>query len=780
MSQQTSEQNGRVAQTSQCSYTFDPARRTDASLRTTWECPHPAHDGSDYCVFHMSDDERAAHDVDSTDVVERLLANLAVDDPRRNEYVGATLPHLSLTYRQVDGDTNHVLNFQHAEIAGVDLTHGRLDQGLNLREATVGRLTFEDATVTGDVDASDAVVERFEAAEATFREDVDFGGTTFTGGVDCTEAVFEEGACFEGVAFEDVADFRNLTAAGDSHVLDDHLTFADATFHDAAKFRQAGFGYVSFAGTTFEASTDFEHTDFGGDTTFDGATFERIADFDEARFDHDASFVETRFRRLAEFRGASFDGGSRTASDDVTFESAVFEEEADFKLATFRFADFKRADCRGDANFDRATFRARADCHNLTVAGVTNLEHATFEAPVVFDGSAFDGRLTAVETTFAGDADFGEVTFARRATFDEARFRADADFGEATFEATVTFRGAAFEGEANHVEQNASFDGVAFEGDADFRDARFTRGSFRGATFHGVCDFRAVTFREAAAFELVPGGSDSYVDLTDAVVNGGEIVQGGASVPYDLTRATLGDVRLDGSSDGHELLDHFRFCLTEFDEFDFSDHHAYLERNDWTIHDFVENDATGSYAVALTNETIEETYRKAQDSATAVGDTPASREFEFKRYYYNRQKNEDILLNEYSLNAWGRVKKAASVGLNSFMQVTCGYGNRLPRIAAWTFLLPALFGVLYVLGGPFLTQAGSVFAPGLDGTAPTAPGVLFDGLYYSYISFSTIGYGDIGPVGWAAKVLAASQGMLNGLFFTLLTFTLFKRVLGGN
>ncbi len=44
--------------------------------------------------------------------------------------------------------------------------------------------------------------------------------------------------------------------------------------------------------------------------------------------------------------------------------------------------------------------------------------------------------------------------------------------------------------------------------------------------------------------------------------------------------------------------------------------------------------------------------------------------------------------------------------------------------------------------------------------------VLGNGIYYSYISFSTIGYGGIGPIGWGAKLLAASQGMLNGLLFT--------------
>ncbi|RLM83926.1 potassium channel family protein, partial [Haloarcula sp. Atlit-7R] len=87
-------------------------------------------------------------------------------------------------------------------------------------------------------------------------------------------------------------------------------------------------------------------------------------------------------------------------------------------------------------------------------------------------------------------------------------------------------------------------------------------------------------------------------------------------------------------------------------------------------------------------------------------------------------------------------------------------------------------GLCYALGGPFLTQAGSVFDPAA--VDKTTMEVLFDNVYYSYISFSTVGYGDINPLGPAARVLAASQGMLNGLFFTLLTFTLFKRVLGGS
>ena len=759
-----------------CRYTFDPSERTDASLRTTWECPHPAHPDSDVCVFHMSADERTALDVRPQDVVDRLFENLHTDDPRLNEYVGATLPNLPLTYQQVDAETNHVLNFQHAEIGGIDLTHGRLDHGLNVREATLGRVTFEDATVTGDVEASGTVVTgELDTSEATFEQDVHFDGATFEATVTCDETTFREDTTFEDATFRGVVNFRNATTSGSSHVLADHVSFAGASFRDDAHFRQTDFQYVTFEDCTFEAAADFEHTNFHGDSVFHGCVFDRVADFDEARFSHDAGFKNVRFRDLAEFRGVAFDGGSRTTSDDVTFESAVFEGEADFKLARFRFADFKSAVCRGEWNLDRAAFDARAECHGLTVEGEANLRNVTFGAPAVFEEAQFEGNVAGVEATFEDDATFAAATFAGRVTFDEARFHGDTDFGAATFEDAARFRGATFEGGANYREQNCSFDEATFETDADFSGARFTRGSFWETTFEGTCTFREAAFSESGRFHVLPGTKPTCVDLTDATLRSGTIVEsGGSVVPYDMTNTTVGDVRLEGEGAEGDLLDHFRFCLTDFDGFDFSNHHGYLERNDWTIHDFIENDATGNYAVELTDETIEETYRKAQSSANAVGDTPASREFEFKRYYYNRKKNADILRNEYSMNAWGRVKKAASVTLNLFMQVTCGYGNRLPRIAALTFLLPAVFGVFYVLGGPFETQAGVIWNAANPGE------VLFDGLYYSYISFSTVGYGDVNPLGWAARLFAMSQGMLNGLFFTLLTFTLFKRVLGGS
>lgn len=749
-----------------CEYQFNPSEETEASLQTTWECPHPAHEDSHHCVFHMREDERLSLDVSPDDIIDQLIENLKDPDPRKNEYVGADLPHLPLTYQDINGDTNHILNFQYADIDGIDISFGRLDQGLNLREATIGELKVQEATISGIIEAHEITVTgEVIANETEFQQDVHFLGADFQGDVTFDESSFVEDSSFENATFHSVTRFRNVETNGTSHVLNDNITFEGAEFRDEASFRQATFKYVTFETAVFHETADFDHADFDGDADFTDCEFNREANFNEARFGNDANFESVRFKQLAEFRGVEFRGGSRTTSDDITFEDAVFDGEADFKLAHFRYSNFQDTTFKENLNFDRAKFEARMDAHNITVIGPVILSDAEFTHRVRFDDAEFQGEVDAVQCEFGGDAEFYTVEFNGDAKFTEARFREDASFRGSTFHAESNFNGAMFEGEAQHLEENASFKEVTFEEEANFKSATFTTGSFWDATFNAAVNFRDALFKEAMMMRAHSENASTYVDLTDATVNGGRIVEsGGDIVPYDLTRAKIGDIQLEGEGSEHELLDHFRFCLTDFDQFDFSNHHSALERNDWNIHSFVGETSNEQQSVEMTPEVIEETYRAAKDSAEAVGDTPAKREFEFKRYYFDRKKNLQIIFNEYALNSWTRAKKISSVGLNAFMQVTCGYGNRLPRIAALTFLLPAVYGVLYTLPGPFETQADN----------------MFNAMYFSYISFSTVGYGDIGPIGWVAKLLAMSQGMLNGVFFTLFTITLLNRVLGNS
>ncbi len=54
--------------------------------------------------------------------------------------------------------------------------------------------------------------------------------------------------------------------------------------------------------------------------------------------------------------------------------------------------------------------------------------------------------------------------------------------------------------------------------------------------------------------------------------------------------------------------------------------------------------------------------------------------------------------------------------------------------------------------------------------------VLFKSLYFSVITFSTLGYGDIQPVGTGARTIAATESFLGSLLMALLVFVLTRRI----
>jgi len=49
-------------------------------------------------------------------------------------------------------------------------------------------------------------------------------------------------------------------------------------------------------------------------------------------------------------------------------------------------------------------------------------------------------------------------------------------------------------------------------------------------------------------------------------------------------------------------------------------------------------------------------------------------------------------------------------------------------------------------------------------------------LYYSLITFTTVGYGDINPINGVARTLAVTEGILGVLLAVLVVFVLGRRV----
>jgi uncharacterized protein YjbI with pentapeptide repeats len=703
-----------------------------------WSCHREAHDGADVCVFHMDEATRESVGLEPADVRDRLVATVSSADEADKRLVGATLPHLELDHRVVEGEDRHPVDLRGATIEGLNLHHSTVRLPLHLQGAEVETLTLDNAVLEKALLLTDGTVEAVDAFEATISGDADFGGSRVLEEARFVETTFEDDVSFAGTTFETEVNFRGASVAGGAALLDNLASFAGIEFTEDAHLDHAAFEGVTFADATFVGEAGFQETVFAGDVEFTDVSFGGEADFDEVVYQGDATYDGAVFEGTADFRGVDVQGGAAVLEEDFSFDGVVFE---------------------GPANFRRATF-----------------------ASVHFESVTVDGQAMFEGATFERDAGFRGATFREEADFDETRFEGDVEFTDARFEAPVVFRGAEFTGEANYLADNVCFDGATFLTDAEFDKCSFTAASFVGTAFGGAVDFEGSTFADSVEFAVEAVDGDSYVDLTDAHLAAGVIAQPAEHwMRYDLTQATLGDVRLTGEVGEKALLDYVRFCDTAFDGFDFTAHREHFEQTNWSLHEYKPIGEDVQYALDLSPTVLETTYLRAADAAKAQGARQGAVEFSIQKAYWRRRKNLDELRNR-RLSIPDRVGTAGNVVGNFAWHQVCGYGYRLWRILATSLVVIVVWGFLYAfLSDPDTgaDAAGTTMA-GLSSASQlgTAEGltILAQHVYFSLITFTTVGYGDVNPLGLSVRYLAATEGALGVLLASLVVFVLGRRV----
>ncbi len=695
---------------------------------------------TDRSLLELSATERDERGITAEDVRDALLDTIRHGSKDDKTFSNCEFPHLDFSYHDLDSENNHPVVFRDCVFEdGIDADHADSKLSLQFENCSVAGLSLEQARFEYDLGFSETVfTDAVGAFEARFDRDVDFTDVTFEASLKMDEATFSDDARFAGTTFEAEASFRGAAFSGTSNELEDHATFERAIFEGEANFRQTSFKFTTFRDASFGTRAHFEEAHFDGDADFTGVTFDGEADFDECVVEEDVSFEDCVFLESAVFRGAAFEGGVSSRQDDARFVNTVFHGDANFRDTTFRYV-----------NFDDVTFGG----------------HAMFE-----------------ETWYGADADFTGVTFEDEADFDEARFTEDADFSTSRFERPAVFRGAAFMGGAQHIEENATFEGVQFDDDVDFDNATFTSANFTNTRFGGVIDFTGAAFTDALSFMAESIDTDTAVNFTDVSLKEGTITQPeGGRVRYDFTNASLGSVVFDAidGGDRHDLLDYVRFCNTQFDEFDgyefdFAHYTQYLDRHDWELHRFEEHAADYTYALEMTPEVVETTYLKAKNAASEAGHIKAAGEFRIKRQQFARKKHLAIV-RDTNVSTRSRVKNASRAIENYFLGITCGHGIRLVRIVVVFLIAPIFPALLYAFGGPaFRTSGGQVSSLGALAT-PEGLATLYELVYFSYITFLTIGYGGISPVGPLARLLAGLEVYLSVILGGLVLYALIKR-----
>ncbi len=169
--------------------------------------------------------------------------------------------------------------------------------------------------------------------------------------------------------------------------------------------------------------------------------------------------------------------------------------------------------------------------------------------------------------------------------------------------------------------------------------------------------------------------------------------------------------------------------------------------------------ARGEHERAAQNfREAEEVYRDLRIISEAQGHRRIAGEF----FYH------EMLMRHHRLPRWSLARF-----VSSFAHILYGYGERPTHIISCALGYMVLFGLIYFLMGVHDTGVLDIFDPAKS----FADNLRTYGncLYFSIVTFTTVGYGDIVPLG-ATKALAAFEA-LSGNFIMALFVVVFVRKL---
>lgn len=474
----------------------------------------------------------------------------------------------------------------------------------------------------------------------------------------------------------------------------------------------------------------------------------------------------------------------KTSEEVAQFTEAIcaqVEEDQNFNFAGFRFPpdwdyfqertltapDFRDAEFEGAGNFPATHFEPRveggfaANFGGARFGGGANFGSAHFGGDAWFWGARFGGSADFWEARFGGRADFGDAQFAGRADFGGARFDGIALFLGARFGRHAYFFVARFGGDAGfwgaRFGGDAEFGHARLGGDADFRGAHFARkADFKGTVFSGLADWEEAHFHAQADFTDVAQPADSRfligLPRADRKSAGKQTRFAQPATGSQLCRLAketarrAGDYRLAG------------------DYFYFERMYADLTRLPWPFF------AWRRLLRRLHGWRVTRPVARWLQQWRVIGGLlrwplPDSVEGADGKPFLNRQELEKAWLRpqlDPKPTAWDKSWGAVRL---LFGCLVFGYGERPLRVFGWSLTVVCFWAALYWCLG-LVRLSGATYP--IHG--------LLQNLYFSVVTFTTLGFGDFEPVKtfWG-MLFAASEAFIGMFMIALFVVSVAKR-----
>jgi len=360
-----------------------------------------------------------------------------------------------------------------------------------------------------------------------------------------------------------------------------------------------------------------------------------------------------------------------------------------------------------------------------------------------FTGFVFPGNISFMKKEFEKDVYFWNAKFSGEAHFGEAQFSGEASFRGAQFYGETYFGGAQFSGEAHfrgaQFSRAVGFRGAQFSGEADFWDVQFSgEADFWGAQFSGAAHFRRARFSGEAHFGKAQFSGEA--DFWDVQFSG-------EADFWDVQfsgEAHFGKAQFSGEASFNEAKfkkdTHFEYIKIEkYNSFKIL--YTYFYNVSGLLEFIVENKKKFKYSKKPKLEFLPENFKLILgEEATA-------------RYpVLSRQIRDDMYLLDFQKRhpCWYKI-----------WQCFANCGRKFKNLVIWCIVLMSIFAAIYCWFPHAIKP---------DYINNSLPVVSY--IYYSIVTFSTLGFGDIVPLTWWMQLIVASEVifgyiMLGGLISIL-------------
>lgn len=405
--------------------------------------------------------------------------------------------------------------------------------------------------------------------------------------------------------------------------------------------------------------------------------------------------------------------------EDKYFHEIEFKASADFTGSTFETGNvFGKAIFHRDAIFNNSIFKAKSDFPNVTFEDKVSFDEAIFSEAVGFH-SNFQDSVSFEGAIFRSDALFGNPNDPYFKDLPRFKFASSLSFDNAEFRDIASFDNLEFDGNVSFKSTIfcywTEFEGLVFNDQVSFENAHFLRCTDSRDKRRNFVRLQEVEFSEKASF---------------------------LSCKFEC-KVCFKKVVFDNISE-------FRFAKFD-DHVEFIDvktnGRLWLERN---------------YPASFANcEDAIVPYRLAKLSATSSGDLRWAGHYHYQEQCAtNKYERKSAAWKPWHKEFWKRSKNGFLLwGEFIIGRGLFGYGEKPLRPLACAGVVIIVCAVLFRLSCGLQDEPNCGFG---------------NALYFSIVTFTTLGYGDFKPIA-SMRWLSATEAILGATLMALFIVALSRK-----